>query len=117
MCCVSLCVCYQIKSIIKKPHVSDLVEFENFEKMMNNIGGFRKLGGVRNPLSTMERGLVFCEISKGGGTSRILILSGQPCSKGLCVFKNTAGSFPEFSKKKILPRNIFKSHLVIVKSQ
>ena len=43
ICCVSLCVLLKkstisTKSTIKKPHVSDLGEFENFEKMMNNIG-------------------------------------------------------------------------------
>ena len=96
MCCVSLCLLLKkstiiTKSTIKKPHVSDLGEFENFEKMMNNIGG------VRNPLKNMERGLVFREISKGRGTSRILILRGQPCSKVLCVFKNMAGFCLEFS--------------------
>ena len=49
MCCVSLCVLLKkstisTKSTIKKPHVSDLGEFENFEKMMNNIGASENEG-------------------------------------------------------------------------
>ena len=49
MCCVSLCLLLKkstiiTKSTIKKPHVSDLGEFENFEKMMNNIGGSENWG-------------------------------------------------------------------------